>query len=282
MFKIIKKESLAKGIKRIKIVAPSVAQKCVCGQFVIIRIDEEGERIPLTIADFDRKKGQISLIFQEVGFTTKKLGRLKINGKILDLLGPLGRPTEIKKYGNVICIGGGLGIAEVLPVCKAFKEEENRVIGIMGARSKELLILEEEMKGICDELYITTDDGSYGRKGFVTDVLKDLLNSQLSTINYQLVYAVGPVVMMEKVCEITKFYKIKTIVSLNPIMVDGTGMCGSCRVTVGGETKFSCVDGPEFDGHLVDFRELEKRLNLFRKEEICLAKRYLRNHQKNG
>jgi len=277
VFKIINKEDLAKGIKRIKVIAPSIAKKALAGQFVVIRIDEKGERIPLTIADYDREKGIISLIFQEVGFTTKRLGRLEINDEVLDLLGPLGKPTEIKYYGNVICIGGGVGIAEVLPVSQAFKEKNNRVIGIMGARSKELLILEKEMSKICDELYITTDDGSYGRKGFVTDVLKEILNQQTNKPTNQqtnLAYAIGPVLMMKKVCEITRPYNTKTIVSLNPIMVDGTGMCGSCRVSVGEKTKFCCVDGPEFDGHLVDFTELENRLNFFKEKEIWLTKRF--------
>jgi ferredoxin--NADP+ reductase len=269
VFRIINKEELAKGIKRIEVEAHSVAKKAVSGQFVIIRIDEKGERIPLTIADWNRKKGVISLIFQEVGYTTQVLGRLKINDEILDLLGPLGRPTEIRRYGNVICIGGGVGIAEILPISKTFKEKGNFLIGIIGAKSKSLLILEKEMREICDKLYVTTDDGSYGSKGFVTDVLREILNLQIN-----LVYAVGPVPMMKRVCEITRPYNIKTVVSLNPIMVDGTGMCGACRVSIGGKTKFCCVDGPEFDGHLVDFEELEKRLNLFKESESCLAKRY--------
>lgn len=277
MAKIIEKEELAKGIKRIKIIAPSIAQKVLAGQFVIIRIDEKGERIPLTIADWDKKSGSISLIFQEVGYTTEMLGRLKINDEILDLLGPLGKQTVIEKIGNVICIGGGVGIAEVLPVSKALKEKGNYVIGIIGAKSKDFLILERKMREICDELYIATDDGSYGRKGFVTDILNELL-VDCQPIN--LVYAVGPVPMMKKVCEITRAYNIKTMVSLNPVMVDGTGMCGSCRVSVGGKTYFACVEGPEFDGHLVDFEELEKRLNLFKESESCLVKRSRSDFQK--
>lgn len=270
-FKIVEKERLAEGIKKIKITASQIAKKALAGQFVIIRIDEKGERIPLTIVDSDKERGLITLVFQEVGFTTRTLGELEVGNEILDCLGPLGRPTETEKYDRVICIGGGVGIAEILPVSKAFKEKRNFVIGIIGSRSKELLILEREMRQVCDELYISTDDGSYGRKGFVTDILKELLIYSSSV--HQLVYAVGPVPMMQKVCEITKVSKIKTAVSLSPVMVDGTGMCGACRVCVGGETKFCCVDGPEFDGHLVDFEELEKRLNLFKEKELCLARR---------
>ncbi len=274
MFKIVEKEILAEGIKRIKISAPQIAKKALAGQFVIIRIDEKGERIPLTIVDSDKEKGIITLIFQEVGFTTNLLGELEIGDEILDCLGPLGKSTEVEKYGKIICIGGGVGIAEILPISKAFKERGNFVIGIIGSRSKELLILKREMRQICDELYITTDDGSYGRKGFVTDVLKELLTHQsINSSVHRLVYAVGPVSMMKKVCETTKVYNIKTVVSLNPVMVDGTGMCGACRVSIGDETKFCCIDGPEFNGHLVDFEELEKRLNLFKEKELCLLRR---------
>jgi len=274
MFKIIEKEILAEKIKKIRITASQIAKKTLAGQFVVIRTNEKGERIPLTIVDSDKERGLITLVFQEVGFTTRTLGDLEIGDEILDCLGPLGRPTEIERYDRVICIGGGVGIAEILPISKAFKEKRNFVIGIIGSRSKELLILEKEMRQICDELYITTDDGSYGRKGFVTDILKELLTYQsINSSVHQLVYAVGPVPMMKRVCEITKVYNIKTVVSLNPIMVDGTGMCGACRVCVGDETKFCCVDGPEFDGHLVDFEELEKRLNLFKERELCLLRR---------
>lgn len=270
MFRIINKEELAKDITKIVVEALQIAGKAKPGQFVVIIIDEKGERIPLTLADWDKNKGTISLIFQKVGFSTKKLGTLKPGDNIEHILGPLGHPTEAKKLGTVICIGGGVGIAEVYPVSWAFKEAGNRVMGIIGARAKDLLILEHEMKGICDELFVTTDDGSYGRKGLVTDVLKELLEVIEKSTHTQypnLVYCIGPVPMMKAVSALTKVYQIKSIVSLNPIMVDATGMCGSCRCTVGGKTVFGCVDGPDFDGHQVDFDELEKRLSLFKNQE---------------
>jgi ferredoxin--NADP+ reductase len=262
MFRIIHKERLAKDITKIIVEASQIVKKAKAGQFVVVIIDDKGERIPLTLAEWDKNTGNISLIFQEVGFTTRKLGSLNIGDSLEHILGPLGHPTEIKKLGTVICIGGGVGIAEVYPVSKAFKEADNRVLGIIGARERDLLILEDEMRKTCDELFITTDDGSYGRKGLVTDVLKDILDK---TTN--LVYAIGPVPMMKAVVDFTREYKIKTIVSLNPIMVDATGMCGSCRCTVGSKTVFGCVDGPDFDGHQVDFIELEKRLKLFKAAE---------------
>jgi ferredoxin--NADP+ reductase len=270
MFKIICKKELAQEITQITVEVPLVAKKAKAGQFVVIIIDERGERIPLTLADWDKDKGTINLIFQQVGFTTEKLGRLNPGDYIEHILGPLGHPTEVKKIGTVICIGGGVGIAEVYPVSRAFKEAGNRVIGIIGSRSKELLILEDKMRETCDELFITTDDGSYSRKGFVTDALKDLFDvveKSTHTKYPDLVYCIGPVPMMKAVSELTKNYGIKTIVSLNPIMVDATGMCGSCRCTVGGKTVFGCVDGPDFDAHQVDFEELEKRLKLFKNQE---------------
>lgn len=263
MNKIIFKQELAPDIKKIIVNAPFVAEKVLPGQFVVLVLDEKGERIPLTVVDRDKDKGTITLIFQEVGKTTHSLGELKAGDTILSLLGPLGRPTEIKKLGKIVTVGGGVGIAEVYPVTRAFKEAANSVISITGARNKSLLILEEEMGRVCDELFITTDDGSYGRKGFVSDTLKEVLTSG----QVDLVYAVGPVPMMRKVCELTRPYGIKTMVSLNPVMVDATGMCGSCRISVNGETKFGCVDGPEFDGHLVDFDQLQKRLQLFAAQE---------------
>jgi len=270
MFRVAHKEDLAKDITQIIVEAPQIAKKAKAGQFVAVVIDEKSERVPLTLAGWDSNKGTITLIFQKVGFTTKKLGALNSGGYIQHILGPLGRPSEIKEFGTVICMGGGVGIAEVYPVSRAFKEAGNRVLGIIGARSKELLILEDKMQGICDELFITTDDGSYGSKGLVIEVLKDLLEvveKSQHTKFPDLVYCIGPVRMMKAVSELTKAYKIKTIVSLNPIMVDATGMCGSCRCTVGGKTVFGCVDGPDFDGHEVDFDELEKRLKLFKNEE---------------
>lgn len=263
MNKIIFMQSLAEGIKKIIIEAPRVANKVRAGQFVVIIIDEKGERIPLTVVDVDREKGTISLIFQEIGKTTYRLGSLKPGTAISDLLGPLGKATQIDKLGTVVTVGGGVGIAEVYPVTRAFKKAGNSIISIIGAKTKKLLILEKEMRKVSDELLITTDDGTLGQKGFVSDVLKKALDSR----KVELVYAVGPVPMMQIVSELTRPYKVKTLVSLNPIMVDATGMCGSCRVCVGQQTKFACVDGPEFDGHLVDFAELNKRLKLFLNQE---------------
>jgi len=267
MFKIIDKKQLAQDTIKIVVEAPQIAKKAKAGQFVVVLIDEQSERIPLTLADWDVSKGNISLIFQKVGFTTEKLATLEIGGQIQHILGPLGHPTTISELGTVVCVGGGVGIAEVYPVSRAFKAAGNRVLGIIGARNKELLILEKEMKGICDELFITTDDGSYNRKGLVTDVLKELLDvieKSTHTKYPDLVYCIGPLPMMRAVSNLTKNYNIKTIVSLNPIMVDATGMCGACRCSVGGKTVFGCVDGPDFDGHEVDFDELGKRLNLFK------------------
>ncbi|MDP2939032.1 MAG: sulfide/dihydroorotate dehydrogenase-like FAD/NAD-binding protein [Candidatus Omnitrophota bacterium] len=267
MFEIIQKQILAKGIKKLVVMAPRVAKKALAGQFVMVMPKEKGERIPLTIADSSSQNGTITLIFQEVGFSTKKLGQLKVGQNVSSILGPLGKPTEVAKLGTVVCIGGGVGIAEVYPVSCAFKNAGNEVIGIIGARNKQLIILEKEMKEICNQLYVATDDGSYGQKGFVTDALKKLLEAKK---HIDLVYAIGPVKMMHAVSELTRPFRIKTLVSLNPIMVDATGMCGSCRVTVAGKTYFGCVDGPEFDAHLVDFKELEARLNLFKEQEKCL------------
>jgi len=270
MFKILDKKILAKDVIKITIDAPTVAEKAQAGQFVVVVIDEKGERIPLTLADWDRKLGTVTLIFQTVGFTTKRLGALNTGDKIEHLLGPLGHPTELKKLGTVVCVGGGVGVAEVYPVSRAFKEAGNRIIGIIGSRSKELLILEDEMRGICDELFITTDDGTYGRRGLVTDILKELFTVVEKSTHTQypdLVYCIGPVLMMKAVSRLTKDYAVKTVVSLNPIMVDATGMCGACRCTVGGKTVFGCVDGPDFDGHSIDFDELAKRLRLFKSEE---------------
>lgn len=270
MFKIIEKQEITKDITTITIEAPLIAQKTKAGQFVVLLIDEKGERIPLTLADWDKDKGTITLIFQKVGFTTKRLGGLNIGDNIEHILGPLGNPTEIKRWGEVYCIGGGVGIAEVYPVSRAFKEAGNRVTGIIGARSKDLIILEEQMRKICAELFITTDDGSYGKKGKVADVLKELfsvIEKSTHTKFPELVYAIGPVMMMKAISELTRAYQIKTIVSLNPIIVDATGMCGSCRLTVAGHTVFGCVDGPDFDAHSIDFDELQKRLKLFENQE---------------
>jgi ferredoxin--NADP+ reductase len=273
MFKITNKQELARDITKIVVEAPVIAQKANAGQFVVLVSDDKGERIPLTLADWDKNRGTITLIFQKVGFSTKKLGALGIGDAIAHILGPLGHPTEVKNLGEVICIGAGVGIAEVYPVSRAFKQAGNRVIGIVGTRSKDLLILEKEMSEVCDELFVTTDDGSSGEKGFVTDVLNDLfevIKESTHTKYPELVYAIGPVPMMKAVSRMTKEYQIRTMVSINPIMVDATGMCGSCRCTVGGKTVFGCVDGPDFDAHQVDFEELEARLKLFKEQEGLL------------
>ncbi len=270
MFKITTKQELGKDITKIAVEAPVIAQKAKAGQFVVVIADEHGERIPLTLADWDKDKGTITLIFQKVGFSTKKLGDFKIGDFIAHILGHLGHPTEVKNFGEAICIGGGVGIAEVYPVSRAFKQAGNRVIGIIGARTKDLLILEDEMQKVCDELFVITDDGSSGKKGFVTDVLKELLGvieKSTHTKYPDLVYAIGPVAMMKAVSQLSKEYQLKTIVSVNPIMVDATGMCGACRCTVAGKTVFGCVDGPDFDGHTIDFDELEARLKLFKEQE---------------
>lgn len=277
MFKILAKQELAKDITKIIVEAPQIVRKAKAGQFVVMIIDENGERIPLTLADWNKQEGTISLIFQKVGFTTRKLGGLKVGENIAHILGPLGHPTEIERFGRVVCIGGGVGIAEVYPVAKAFKEEDNQVIGIIGSRSKDLLILEDEMSKICNELFVTTDDGSYGQRGLVTDRLKEILDRQTGrpiARQTDLVYAIGPVPMMKAVSQITRNYGVKTIASLNPIMVDATGMCGACRCTVAGKTVFGCVDGPDFDGHQIDFDELAERLKLFKQEEERKNEKY--------
>ncbi len=284
MFRIVKKEELAKDITKLSVEAPQIAQKAKAGQFVVLLLNEQSERIPLTLSDWDKHNGTITLIFQKVGFSTKQLGGIETGGAIRHILGPLGHSTDIQNIGQVYCIAGGVGIAEIYPVSRAFKEAGNRVLTILGSRSKELLILEKELRNTCDELFIATDDGSYGRKGVVTDILKELLAvvEQSATSRYpDMVYAIGPVKMMRAVSELTKDYGIKTVVSLNPIMVDATGMCGSCRCKIDGKTVFACVEGPDFDGHKVDFTELEKRLRLFEdKEKICLEKSL--NNQSNS
>ncbi|SDF87530.1 sulfide/dihydroorotate dehydrogenase-like FAD/NAD-binding protein [Sporolituus thermophilus] len=264
MYTILDKKVLSPGVKQIVVSAPLIARKARPGEFVILRVDENGERIPLTIADFDRQAGTVTLIFQEVGATTRRLGRLETGDALSDLAGPLGKPTHIEKMGTVVCVGGGIGIAPIYPIARGMKEAGNRVISILGARTRELLILEQEMKAVSDLVYVTTDDGSYGRRGLVTDVLKELLDSGEPIAE---VVAVGPVVMMRAVAETTRPYGVKTVVSLNPIMVDGTGMCGGCRVSVGGQTKFACVDGPEFDGHQVDFAGLMARQRMYAERE---------------
>lgn len=271
MYKIVLKRDLAPNIKMFKIHAPRVAAKAMPGQFVILRLHEKGERIPLTITDWSKEDGTVTVIVLEAGKTTKQLALMREGDYILNFVGPLGRPAEVRYYGTVVFVGGGVGIALLYPEVKAFKETGNKIITIIGARTKELLIFEDELAKLSDELYIATDDGSKGHHGFVSDILKKLLEDGR---RIDLVVAVGPVIMMKVISNLTKPYRIKTIVSLNPIMVDGTGMCGSCRVTVGGETKFVCVDGPEFDGHLVDFDNLIARNQRYLEEERLALERF--------
>jgi len=257
-------------IVQIKVISGEIARKAKAGQFIVLMTSEEGERIPLTIADVDSAKTTLTIIFQEAGLTTRLLGKLEAGDSLYAIAGPLGHPTEIHQYGKVIIVGGGVGIAEIYPVAKALKACGNEVTTILGARNKDLLILEEELKKVSDNFYITTDDGSCGKKGFVTDILKELLSAASS--KYSLVYAVGPIPMMRKVAETTKSFSVKTLVSLNALMVDATGMCGCCRVSISGKTKFSCVDGPEFDAHEVDWDELIKRNNIYRDKEQHICK----------
>lgn len=264
MSEIVEARALAPSIKMFKVKAPAIAKKYKAGQFVILRVHDRGERIPLTISDVNEKEGTITLISQEVGKTTKALGQLQKGDRIPDLVGPLGKPSEVEHFGQVVVIGGGVATAIAYPEARALKKAGNRLISIMGARSKDLLILEDEMRETSDELYITTDDGSKGHHGFVTDILKQLIEKQ---VKIDRVVAIGPAIMMKAVANLTRPYRIKTVVSLNPIMVDGTGMCGACRVSVAGQTKFACVDGPSFDAHEVDFDLLMARLRIYMEQE---------------
>ena len=265
MFKIVSKREMAeRTVCEFDIVAPDIAKKAKPGQFVVIRANETGERIPLTMAGTDPEAGIIKIIFQVVGKTTALLRSLGEGDEIMDIIGPLGVPTHVEKLGTLICVGGGTGVAVMYPITRAYKEAGNHVIAIIGARTKDLLILEDEMKEASHGLRVTTDDGSYGHHGFVTDVVKQILDER---DDVRLVVGIGPVPMMKFLCKMTKEYDVKTMVSLNPIMVDATGMCGACRVSVGGRTRFCCVDGPEFDGHQVDFDELVKRQRAYLTEE---------------
>ena len=265
MYRILKKQELSPGILEYDIEAPRVAKKALPGQFIVLRVNEEGERVPLTIADFDREKGIVTILFQVVGASTGLLASLKEGDSILDFVGPLGQPSELSDHmGTVVFVGGGIGVAPVYPIARAAHELGNKVISILGAKTKDILIFEERMRAISDEVLITTDDGSYGIKGFVTNAIEELIKRGEKIDQ---VTAIGPGIMMKSVAEATRPYGIKTIVSLNPIMVDGTGMCGGCRVQVGEETKFACVDGPEFDGHLVDFQGLMARGRMYRTQE---------------
>jgi ferredoxin--NADP+ reductase len=263
--KILVKEQLSENVFKMILDGPKIAQKRKAGQFVVLRIHEEGERIPLTIADADPNKGTVTIIFQVVGKSTGHLADLNVGDELLDLVGPLGKPTHIEKVGTVACIGGGVGIAPVYPITQALKNAGNYVISIIGARTKDLLIMEDEMKAVSDEFVVATDDGSYGFHGFVSQALENKYLMTGKKINE--VVAIGPVPMMRAVCDTTKKYNVPTVVSLNSIMVDATGMCGACRVSVGGKTRFVCVDGPEFDGHQVDFRELMDRQRIYLTEE---------------
>lgn len=270
-FRILKKQELVPTIYLMEISAPHVAKKAQPGQFVMLRIDEKGERIPLTIADFDGEEGKITMIFQVVGKTTMKLSSLKAGDELLDFIGPLGNPAHIENVGTVLLVGGGVGVAPVFPQARAFREAGNRVVSIIGARSADLLLWEDRMRAVSDELYITTDDGTKGHHGFVTDIVKKLLEDGTEVGR---VVAIGPPVMMRAVAGITRPFNVKTTVSLNSIMVDGTGMCGACRVLVANETKFACVDGPEFDAHLVDFTLLMNRLAMYQPEEKLAHEKY--------
>lgn len=266
MAKILVKNHLAPSIYEFIVEAPIIARKCKPGQFVMVRTDEYGERVPLTIADFDREAATITLIVQAVGNSTKQLcAEFNPGDHILDLAGPLGQPSEMEKFGTVVVVGGGIGVAPVYPIARAYHELGNKVISIIGARNKDLVIWQDKMAAISDEVIITTDDGSAGRKGFVTDPLREMLEAGQRP---DLVLAIGPVIMMKNVAAVTQPYNVKTTASLNTIMVDGTGMCGGCRVMVGGENKFACVDGPEFDAHKVDFANLVMRQRMYKDQEV--------------
>ena len=265
MFRVCSKKELSPGVFDYNIEAPRVAKKALPGQFIVLRVNEEGERIPLTIADFDREAGWVKIIFQVVGASTTALAAIEEGGFIQDFTGPLGQPSHVKPdMGTIVFVGGGIGVAPVYPIARAMHEAGNKVISILGAKTKDILIFEDEMRAISDEVLITTDDGSYGIKGFVTTALQQLVDRGEKIDQ---VTAIGPGIMMKSVVEATRPLGIKTIVSLNPIMVDGTGMCGGCRVQVGDETKFACVDGPEFDGHLVDFGSMLSRGRMYRTQE---------------
>lgn len=271
-YKILDKKRLNPQVTFMKLEAPHIVENAKPGQFIVIKIAETGERIPLTIVDNNINEGAISIIFQEIGKTTKELATLDVGNKVMDIIGPLGRPTHIEKLGRILCVGGGVGTAEIYPVARAYKEAGNEIVSIIGARNKDLLLFVDEMKALSSRIYITTDDGSAGRKGFVTDVLEELLKKE----SFVLVYAVGPVLMMKAVAVATKNYNIKTIVSLNANMIDATGMCGTCRVKVGGKTKFTCVDGPDFDAHQVDFVEFINRDGRFKDKEEESLRHYER------
>lgn len=262
-YKILSKTELCPNQYELTIDAPYVVKNAQAGQFIILRVDEEGERVPLTIADINKEKGELTIVYMAVGYSTKKLAQLGVGDEIADVVGPLGQPTHIKKYGTVVCLAGGYGAAPCYLISKAFKEAGNKVYMIMGARNRDLIFWQDKMKDACTELFITTDDGSLGEKGFVTQVLERIMNNE--KVDYAI--AVGPMPMMRAVANLTKDKGIYTEASMNPIMVDGTGMCGACRVTVGGEVKFACVDGPDFDAHKIDFDEVINRTKIYKDQE---------------
>jgi len=270
MHKITQKKKLNSEICMLEIEARDIALSARAGQFVVLRVDETGERFPLTLYSWDKTKGTIQVVCQAIGVSTKKLCALSVGESVLDIAGPLGKAADTRNVGKLICIGGGVGTAEAYPIAKAMLEAGGDVTVIIGARTKDLVICEKEIREFCDKVYVTTDDGSYGQKGFVTDVLKSLLEQD----EYDLVFAIGPVIMMKMVSEYTRPKKIKTLVSLNSIMIDGTGMCGGCRILYDGKPKFACVDGPEFDGHLVDFDDLERRGGRYKDKEKCALDHY--------
>lgn len=272
MYKIVNKKELNQMVTLLEVEAPFIAKKAQAGQFIIFRLDSLGERIPLTIADYDREKGTITIIFQKVGLSTKMLGQMNIGDSISDFVGPLGTPTDYENFKKVAVVGGGVGCAIAYPQAKALHAKGVEVDIIAGFRNKDIVILEKEMEAVSNHYYLTTDDGSYGEKGFVTDKLKSLIDAGNK---YDAVIAIGPIPMMKFVSLTTKPYGIKTIVSLNPIMIDGTGMCGGCRVTVGGSIKFACVDGPDFDGHQVDFDELMNRNTIYKERETQEAQTHI-------
>ncbi len=273
MFKILEKDNLAPQVFRYVVEAPEIANKAEAGQFVIIRIDETGERIPITICDANRKSGTLTFFVQAVGKTSIEMSLMQVGDSILDVVGPLGNQSEIERFGTVVLVGGGFGIAAIHPIAQALSNTGNKTISILGARTKELILLENEMKNVSSEVRIATDDGSYGSKGFVTDILKEMIQNN---VVIDRVISIGPLVMMKAVADLTRQYEIPTFASLNPIMIDGTGMCGACRVTVGNEMKFACVDGPEFDAHQVDFEGLLNRLGSYLPEEKESKERYLK------
>lgn len=262
-YKILAKKEICPNQYEIIIDAPFVVRNAQAGQFIIFRVEEDGERVPLTIADVDKEKGELTLVFMAVGYSTKLLAQLNVGDELVDLVGPLGKPTHIKKYGTVVCLAGGYGAAPCYLIAKAFKDAGNKVYMIMGARNKELIFWQDKMNTACSELFITTDDGSLGEKGFVTQILDRIINRE--KVDYAI--AVGPMPMMRAVAELTRDKGIYTEASMNPIMVDGTGMCGACRVTVGGEVKFACVDGPDFDAHKIDFDEVINRSKVYKDQE---------------